>query len=67
MVKKSNQTSETNNAKHLQSSVITNFISGSLQEQGCYKCCNCGQKIYLEHKKILQNCPKCNCRVFEID
>lgn len=40
-------------------------LSGSLQNEGCYKCCNCGQKIYLDKLKKLPLCPRCNYNIFE--
>ena len=42
-----------------------NILSGNVQQKGCYKCCNCGQKVYLEKIKELPKCPKCNCEIFE--
>ena len=40
--------------------------SGSLQPNGTYKCCNCGQKLYLDKNNYLPQCPKCNSKEFEI-
>ena len=40
-------------------------MSGSLQNEGCYKCCNCGKKVYLDKQKILPLCPRCNYCIFE--
>lgn len=34
-------------------------------EAGCYCCCNCGQKIYLNKGQTLPPCPRCTNQTFE--
>lgn len=40
---------------------------GTMQDSGVYKCCNCGQKIYLAERQVLVQCPRCNQTVFEVE
>lgn len=35
-------------------------VCGTTQNSGCYVCCNCGQKVYLDDGQTLPPCPKCS-------
>lgn len=55
-----------NNIDALNNKITTkNYLSGELVEEGFYKCCNCGQKVYLDVCSKLSQCSRCNCSVFE--
>lgn len=39
-------------------------VCGTEQDAGCYCCCNCGQKVYLDEKSTLPPCPRCTNQTF---
>lgn len=53
---------ETDNNK--QKSYCEKYVCGTKQMAGCYSCCNCGQKVYLDEEKVLPPCPRCTNETF---